>query len=153
MEKTLVIIKPDAVQRGLVGEVTRRLERKGLKLVGLKMLHLEDAILEDHYSHLKDKPFFPGISQFMKSSPVILQCWEGLEAVKAVRLICGITNAREADGGTIRGDYAMSIQCNVVHASDTPENAKLEVERFFSTEELFSYDKAEYMHVYSEDER
>lgn len=153
MKKTLVLIKPDAIQRGLVGEVTKRLERKGLKLVGMKMIKLEDTILEDHYSHLKDKPFFPGIVSFMKSSPVIVQCWEGKDAVDAVRLICGVTNARKADGGTIRGDLAMSMQCNVVHASDSVEAAEIEVSRFFKEEELFSYDKSEYLHVYSEDER
>ena len=90
---------------------------------------------------------------FMKSSPVIVQCWEGKEAVNAVRLICGITNAREADGGTIRGDFAMSIQCNVVHTSDSLENAEKEVARFFGEDEIFKYDKSEYLHVYSEDER
>ncbi len=153
MEKTLIIIKPDGVQRGLVGEVTRRLERKGLKLVGMKMMNLEEAMLADHYSHLKDKPFFGGIVNFMKSSPVVVQCWEGKDASNAVRLICGITNAREADGGTIRGDFAMSMQCNVVHASDSAENAKKEVARFFKPEEIFEYKKDEYIHVYAEDER
>lgn len=153
MEKTLVLIKPDAIQRGLVGEVTRRLERKGLKLVGMKMISLDQAILEDHYSHLKTKPFFPGIVKFMRSSPVIVQCWEGLEAVNAVRLICGITKAREADGGTIRGDLAMSMQCNVVHASDSAENGLKEIKRFFKDEEIYSYSKDEYLNIYSEDER
>jgi len=153
MERTLVIIKPDAIQRGLIGEVTRRLERKGLKLVGMKMMTLENALLKEHYSHIADKPFFPGISEFMQSSPVIVQCWEGLEAVNAVRLLCGITKAREADGGTIRGDFAMSIQCNVVHASDSTEAAQEEVPRFFEKEEIFSYEKSEYLHVYSVDEQ
>lgn len=153
MEKTLIIIKPDAIQRGLVGEVTRRFERKGLKLVGMKMIRLSEALLTDHYAHLADKPFFGGIVSFMKSSPVVVQCWEGKEAVEAVRLICGITNARKADGGTIRGDFAMSMQCNVVHASDSTENGKIEVARFFNEDELFGYDKDEYLHVYSEDER
>lgn len=152
MEKTLIIIKPDAIQRGLVGEVTRRFERKGLKLLGMKMISLNEALLADHYSHLKDKPFFGGIVKFMKSSPVVMQCWEGKEAVNAVRLICGITNARQADAGTIRGDFAMSMQCNVVHASDSPENGEKEVARFFKADELFDYQKDEYMHVYAEDE-
>lgn len=152
MERTLVIIKPDAIQRGLIGEVTRRFERKGLKLIGMKMMTLHDAVLKEHYSHIADKPFFPGISEFMQSSPVILQCWEGLEAVNAVRILCGITKAREADGGTIRGDFAMSIQCNVVHASDSLESAKAEVPRFFEENELFEYGKSEYLHVYSKGE-
>jgi nucleoside-diphosphate kinase len=153
MEKTLILIKPDAIQRGLVGEITQRFEKKGLKLVGMKMMRLDDALLREHYSHIADKPFFPGISNFMQSSPVLAQVWEGLEIVEAVRILCGITKAREADAGSIRGDLAMSIQSNVVHASDSTENAKEEVKRFFNPEELFEYDKAEYLHVYAEDER
>lgn len=153
MEKTLVLIKPDAIQRGLVGEITQRFEKKGLKLVGMKMMRLDDALLREHYSHIADKPFFPGISNFMQSSPVLAQVWEGLEVVEAVRILCGITKAREADAGSIRGDLAMSIQSNVVHASDSIENAREEVKRFFNQEELFNYDKAEYLHVYAEDER
>lgn len=153
MEKTLVLIKPDAIQRGLVGNITGRFETKGLILRGLKMMTLNDAILKEHYAHLADKPFFAGISRFMSSSPVIVQCWEGLEAVNAVRILCGITKSREADSGSIRGDLAMSVQCNVIHASDTSENAEKEVERFFKPSELFEYDKKEFLHVYSEDER
>jgi len=153
MQRTLVLIKPDGIQRGLVGNITERFERKGLKLVGMKMMSLDDALLNEHYSHLVDKTFFPGISAFMSSSPVIVQCWEGLEAVNAVRILCGITNAREADSGSIRGDLAMSIQCNVVHASDSEENSKLEVARFFKEDEIYHYDKDEYMHLYSDDER
>lgn len=152
MEQTLVIIKPDAIQRGLIGEVTKRLERKGLKLVGMKMLTLYDTLLREHYAHIADKPFFPGISSFMQSSPVIVQCWEGLEAVETVRLLCGITKARAASAGTIRGDFAMSIQCNVVHASDGVAAARVEVARFFQKDELFDYKKSEYLHVYSVDE-
>lgn len=152
MQRTLVLIKPDAVQRGLIGEVTSRLERKGLKLIGMKMMTLSEAILREHYSHIADKPFFPGISEFMQSTPVVAQCWEGKEVVNAVRIICGITKAREADAGSIRGDLAMSIQCNVVHASDGEDAAKAEVARFFKAEELFGYSKSEYLHVYSKDE-
>lgn len=153
MEKTLVLIKPDAIQRGLVGEITQRFEKKGLKLVGMKMMRLDDALLREHYAHIADKPFFPGISKFMQSSPVIALCWEGLEVVDAVRILCGITKARAADAGSIRGDLAMSIQSNVVHASDSVENAREEVKRFFAPEELFHYEKDEYIHVYAEDER
>lgn len=153
MEQTLVLIKPDAIQRGLVGEITQRFEKKGLKLIGMKMMRLDDALLREHYSHIADKPFFPGISNFMQSSPVIALAWEGLEVVDAIRILCGITKARSADAGSIRGDLAMSIQSNVVHASDSVENAKEEVKRFFNAEELFHYDKAEYLHVYAEDER
>lgn len=153
MEKTLILIKPDGVQRGLVGEVLKRLERKGLKIAGIKMISLDEAVLREHYSHIAEKPFYPGVEKFMKSTPVVAICAEGFECVDAVRLICGITKAREADAGTIRGDFAMSVACNVVHASDTPENAEKEVKRFFKSDELFNYDKTEYLHVYMEDER
>lgn len=148
-----MIIKPDAVQRGLIGEVTTRFEKKGLKLVGMKMLYLDDETLKEHYAHIADKPFFPGIATFMKSSPAIVQVWAGLDVVNTVRILCGITKAREADAGSIRGDLAMSIQCNVIHASDSIDAAKVEVARFFKPEEMFAYDKSEWMHVYADDER
>jgi nucleoside-diphosphate kinase len=153
MEKTLVLIKPDAIQRGLIGEITSRFERKGLKLVGCKMMSLDEAILREHYAHIADKPFFPGVANFMKSSPVLAMCWEGLEAVEAVRLITGATKARTADAGTIRGDLAMSVSCNVIHTSDTSENAVKEVARFFKQDDLFDYSKGEYEHVYNDEER
>jgi nucleoside-diphosphate kinase len=152
MEKTLVLIKPDGVQRGIVGDVVTRFEKKGLKLVGMKMISLDEAILREHYAHIADKPFYPGVEKFMKSSPVIAMAWEGVEAVAAVRLICGITKAREADAGTIRGDLAMSVACNVVHASDSAETSEKEVPRFFNPDELFNYDKTEYRFVYMDDE-
>lgn len=152
MERTLILIKPDAIQRGLVGEITQRFERKGLKLIGVKMMHLDDVILREHYAHLVDKPFFAGLANFMKSSPVIAQCWEGVECVEAVRIIVGSTNARKADAGSIRGDLAMSMQSNVVHASDSLENAKKEVARFFESSELFEYNKNEWASVYAQDE-
>lgn len=153
IERTLVLMKPDAIQRGLVGEIIKRFESKGLKLAGLKMMTLDEAVLREHYAHIADKPFFPGVSHFMRSSPVIALCLEGLDVVNAVRILCGITKSREAAAGTIRGDLAMSVACNVVHASDTIENAAVEVKRFFNPDDLFTYDKSEYMHVYAEDER
>lgn len=153
MERSVVIIKPDAIQRGLVGNITTRFERKGLKLVGMKMMSLNDLMLQEHYAHIADKPFFGGISKFMQSSPVIMQLWEGLEAINAIRILCGTTKAREADSGSIRGDLAMSIQCNVVHSSDSVESAERETKIFFDGGDIFEYDKQEYMHVYSEDER
>jgi nucleoside-diphosphate kinase len=152
-EKTLVIIKPDAVQRGLVGEIVKRLEQKGLKLAGCKMMRLDEAILREHYAHIVSKGFYPGVERFMMSSPVVALCFEGLGVVNAVRLITGITKAREAEAGSIRGDLAMSVACNVIHASDAVESAEAEVKRFFKPEELFDYDKSDYMHVYVEDER
>jgi len=152
-EKTLVLVKPDGIQRGLVGEVLQRFEKKGLKVVGMKMMSLDEALLREHYAHIADKPFFPGVSKFMSSSPVVAICLQGLEVVNAVRLLVGITKAREAEAGSIRGDLAMSVACNVVHASDSLETAKKEVPRFFKADELYSYDKTEFNHVYVEDER
>lgn len=151
-EKTVLIVKPDGVQRGLVGEVTKRLEMKGLKIVGLKMMYLDEERLREHYAHHVEKPFYPGLEAFMKSSPVVVICAEGKNAVAAVRLVAGVTDAGKADGGTIRGDLAMGM-CNVVHCSDSVETAKDEVGRFFSEEEVFDYSKTDYLHVYMEDER
>ncbi len=151
-EQSLVLIKPDAIQRGLIGKIIDRFEVKGMKLVGMKMMTLDEAVLREHYAHIADKPFFPGLAKFMQSTPVIAMCWEGLDVVDTVRRITGITKAREAEAGSIRGDFAMSVSCNVVHASDTIENAEKEVARFFKADDIYSYDKSEYMHVYAEDE-
>ena len=151
-EKTVLIVKPDGVQRGLIGEVLKRLEMKGMKIVGLKMMTLDEKLLSDHYAHHVEKPFYPGLETFMKSSPVAVICAEGRDAVAAVRLIAGVTNAGKADGGTIRGDLAMGM-CNVVHCSDSVATARDEVQRFFDKGEIFDYDKTEYLHVYMEDER
>jgi len=153
MQKTLIILKPDTVQRGLVGQVIARFERKGLKLVANKMSQLSSEILKEHYAHLVDKPFFPGIESFMMSSPVILQVWEGYEAIDTVRTVCGVTNSREAAPGTIRGDFSSSYGSNIIHASDTPENAAAEIERFFSADEVYSYDKVIEQYSYSDDEK
>lgn len=152
MERTLILIKPDGIQRGLIGEVIKRFERKGLKLLGIKMMTLDEAVLREHYAHISNKPFYPGVEQFMKSTPVIAMVWEGIEAVETVRLLAGITKGRAAEPGTIRGDFAMSVACNVIHASDSYDTAVKEVKRFFKPDELFEYDKTEYLHVYLEDE-
>lgn len=152
MERTLILIKPDAIQRGLIGEILHRFERKGLKVAGMKMMSLDEAVLREHYAHIADKGFYPGVEKFMMSSPVVALCLEGFEVVNAVRLITGITKAREAEAGSIRGDFAMSVSCNVIHASDTVENAEHEVKRFFKADELFHYSKGEYEHVYNEEE-
>lgn len=153
MERTLVLIKPDAVQRDLVGEIIRQFERKGLKLVGIKMLTLSDELLDEHYSHLLGRPFFAEIKTFMRSTPIIACCWEGVDCVNTVRLLCGITKAREAAPGTIRGELAMSVQTNLVHASDSLETAKVELERFFKAEEIFEYEDALQLFIYSSGER
>jgi nucleoside-diphosphate kinase len=152
-QKTLIILKPDAVQRGLVGEIVSRFEAKGLKLVASKMAMLSSEVLKEHYSHLVEKPFFPAIESFMMSSPVVLQVWEGFKSIDTVRLMCGVTNSREAAPGTIRGDLSSSYGSNVIHASDSPEAAEAEVKRFFSNEEVFSYNKVIEQYSYSDDER
>lgn len=153
MERTLIIIKPDALQRNLLGEIIHRFERKGLKIVGLKMARISDEKVQEHYAHHAEKPFFPKLKSFMQSAPVVLLALEGLEAINAVRLIAGQTKSREADAGTIRGDFAMSMQANIVHASDSVENAKAEIERFFQADELHDYRKMDFDWVYAEDER
>ncbi|MEK7451688.1 MAG: nucleoside-diphosphate kinase [Patescibacteria group bacterium] len=152
-ERTLVIVKPDALQRNLLGKIIERFERKGLKIVGLKMIQLDDVLLDEHYDHHKDKPFFDGLKKFMKGSPVAVMVLEGLEAIKAVRMICGATSGRQADMGTIRGDFSMSTQANIVHASDSIETAEKEIRRFFGGKELFDYRKIDFEHVYGEEER
>jgi nucleoside-diphosphate kinase len=152
MERTLILIKPDAIGRGLIGKIITRFEEKGLKLAGIKFLKLTDALLNEHYSHLADKPFFGGTKRFMQLIPVVAICLEGLECVETVRRLCGITKSREAAPGTIRGDWAMSIQANLVHASDSLETAEKEVARFFNDSELFEYESALTKLVYSEDE-
>jgi len=153
MERTLVLIKPDAVQRDLIGEIITKFERKGLKLVGIKMMALSDELLDEHYSHLKGRDFFAEIKTFMHSTPVIACCLEGVDCVDTVRLLCGITKAREAAPGTIRGELAMSVQANLVHASDSLETAGVEIPRFFKPEELFAYEDALNPFIYSSREK
>lgn len=140
MEKTLVILKPCTVQRGLIGEIVNRFEKKGLRLAGMKMVWLTDEILSEHYAHLKEKPFFQRIKDAMSVCPVIVCCWEGVDAIHVVRTLAGATNGRNAAPGTIRGDYSMSVQENIVHASDSPETAEIELKRFFKDDEIFDYE-------------
>jgi nucleoside-diphosphate kinase len=153
MERTLIILKPDAVQRGLVGEISKRLEQKGLKLIGLKMMRLDSALLRAHYAHIVDKPFYKGIEEFMQSSPVVVMAWQGYECVESVRKLVGATNPRQADAGTIRGDLSIGQGRNLIHASDSKENGEEEIARFFDSDEIFDYEKTEYEHVYEPYER
>ena len=152
-EKTLIIIKPDALQRSLFGEIMSRFERKGLKIIGVKMVKLSDTLLTEHYSHHKSKPFFAGLKRFMKSAPVIVVALEGLEAVSVVRMMIGPTSGRKADAGSIRGDFSNSGQANIIHASDSVSEARKEISRFFKKPELFNYGKVDYEFIYGEDER
>lgn len=141
IQRTLVLLKPDALQRDLLGEIIRRFELKGLKFVALKFIRLNDEMLTEHYAHLADKPFFASLKQFMMQTPVVGMVLEGIDAVEAVRKIVGATNPRAADAGTIRADFSMNVPSNLIHASDSSENAVVEVRRFFKDEELFSYEK------------
>ena len=137
MEQTLVIIKPGAVRRELIGEIIKRFERKGLKLCGLKMLQLDDSLLDEHYAHLQQKPFFQEIKNSMMACPVVVCCWAGEGCVRIVREMTGKTDPCDAATGTVRGDFGMSIRDNVIHSSDSTENAKIELVRFFKPDEIF----------------
>ena len=152
MERTLVIIKPCAVQRGLIGEVLSRFERRGLKLVAMKMTRLDAEICRRHYAHLVDKPLYPIIEESMTAAPVVLCCMEGIDAVEVVRTMAGATNGRKALPGTIRGDYCVSHQENIIHASDSLESAAQELERFFKPEDYCSYDTPLLDYLYAKDE-
>jgi nucleoside-diphosphate kinase len=138
MEKTLIIFKPDCMENRHVGNVLDRFERAGFSIVGCKMTRLTPKILREHYSHVADKPFYPEIEKFMSSRPVIVMALEGESAVKRVRDLLGPTDSRKAPKGTIRGDFGTEMMMNVVHASDSEENAQIEVARFFQPSEIFS---------------
>lgn len=153
MQRTVVLLKPDAMQRGLVGEIVSRFEHKGLKLVALKMISASDALLEEHYVHHKDKPFFEGLKNFMKSAPLVCMLWEGIDAVAVVRKMAGSTNARNADLGTIRWDLSMSTSANIVHVSDGEDAAKEEEKRFFQENEIFDWERAISKFLYADDEK
>lgn len=152
MERTFVIIKPCSVQRGIVGEIITRFERKGLKIVALKMYRFSKEKCAEHYQHLVDKPFYPIIEKSMMAAPALLLCLEGIDAVAVVREMTGSTNGRKAAPGTLRGDFCMSHQENVVHASDSLENAAKELARFFTEEDYFEYTQANFPYLYAEDE-
>lgn len=152
MEKTIVLIKPDGVQRGLVGEIVHRFERKGLKLVGLKMVRMTDEMLDSWYAHHKDKSFFADLKKFMSWTPVIAMVWQGIEAIAAVRKVVGITKAREAESGSIRGDFGMSGSQNIIHASDSLESAEKELGLIFNADEIFDYKSTMDQLVYSKEE-
>ncbi|MBP3353809.1 MAG: nucleoside-diphosphate kinase [Bacteroidales bacterium] len=152
LEKTLVILKPCTIQRSLIGEVITRFERKGLRLCGMKMTQLTDDVLSEHYSHLSSKPFFQRVKDSMMACPVIVCCFEGVDAIEAVRTITGPTTGRKAPAGTIRGDFSMSFQENIVHASDSPETAEAELKRFFKPEEIFDYKLSTFDYLYANDE-
>ncbi|CEA15510.1 MAG TPA: nucleoside-diphosphate kinase [Fermentimonas caenicola] len=152
MQVTLVILKPSAIQRAILGEVISRFEKKGLQIVGMKMINLSDEVLKIHYSHLVNKPFYGRIKDSMQASPVVVMALKGVDAVNVVRKITGVTNGRDAQPGTIRGDYSISVQENIVHASDSYETAQTELARFFTTDEIFDYPQINIQSIYANDE-
>jgi nucleoside-diphosphate kinase len=139
MERTLILVKPDAVQRCLAGEIISRLEKRGLRIVATKMLLMDRALAEKHYAVHREKPFFKDLVDFITSGPVIAAVFEGEKAVEAVRQTMGSTDPKKAAPGTIRADLGLSMQLNMVHGSDSPENAAIEISNFFRAEELVSY--------------
>ncbi len=138
-QRTAVLVKPDGLQRGLIGEIISRFERKGLKLVGMKMLNMSDEMLSDWYIEHKEKSFFNDLKAFMETMPIVAMVWEGVDAVIVVRKLIGTTSGREAEGGSIRGDFGMSQQYNLIHASAKIEDAQREIDIVFDENELFSY--------------
>lgn len=151
-ERTLLLLKPDAVQRGLTGEILSRFEKKGFKIIGMKMIKMTKELAHEHYAHLISKPFYPDLEKFITGNPIIAVAIEGKEAVEVARTIVGPTNASKAAGGTIRGDLSNSTSRNVIHASDSKETAAKEIPRFFKPNELFDYGLNLEQYLYASDE-
>jgi nucleoside-diphosphate kinase len=140
-ERTLILIKPDGVQRALIGKILDRYEARGLRIVGMKMVHADRALAEQHYAIHREKPFFGGLVEFITSAPLVAAALEGPDAIAIVRAMNGATRPHEAEPGSIRGDFAIETAQNLVHASDSPENAEAELALWFRPEELLSYDR------------
>jgi nucleoside-diphosphate kinase len=141
MERTLIIIKPDAVQRGLIGRIVTRFERRGLRIAAMKLIHIDEALAQRHYAIHQGKPFYEPLIAYITSSPVVVMVLEGNNAIEIARRTMGATNPADAAPGTIRADFGLEIGRNLVHGSDGPETAKFEVALFFDEEEIFSYDR------------
>jgi nucleoside-diphosphate kinase len=141
MQRTLVLVKPDGVQRGLAGTIVARLERRGLKLIGLKMMRISNDVAARHYAEHQGKPFYEGLIAFITSGPVLAMIWEGREAVSVVRSLMGATDPLKAAPGTIRGDLALDLGMNLIHGSDSPDRAQAEINLFFEPGELHEYDR------------
>lgn len=152
MDRTLVILKPSCIERNLIGEVISRIEKRGLIIAGMKMMQLDDALLREHYAHLVDKPFFPSIVKSMTACPVIVMCLKGVDVVSVFREMTGVTNGRKAAPGTLRGDFCMSGSLNIIHASDSNENAEIELKRFFKPGEIFDYIPSNMGFIYEQSE-
>jgi len=150
--RTAVLVKPDGLQRGLIGEIINRFEKKGLKLVGVKMTLLTDTMLDEWYQEHKEKSFFADLKGFMGSMPIVAMAWEGVDAVPVVRKLVGTTLGREAEAGSIRGDFGMSQQFNLIHASSSNDDAKREIKIVFDDDELFNYKWAMEDLIYAKEE-
>lgn len=148
MEKTFVMVKPDGVQRNLIGEIVSRFERKGFKLVGAKFMVISDSLAEKHYGEHIGKPFFNNLVSFITSGPVFAMVWEGEDVITTARSMIGSTNPLEAANGTIRSDFGMVVHKNIIHGSDSIESAQREINLFFSDDELFSYTKQDQQWIY-----
>ncbi|XP_074552460.1 nucleoside diphosphate kinase, mitochondrial [Halichoeres trimaculatus] len=142
-ERTLIAVKPDGVQRRLVGQIIQRFEQRGFKLVGLKMLQASEDLLSQHYSELRAKPFYPRLLKYMSSGPVVVMVWEGHKVVQTSRVMVGHTNPAEASAGTVRGDFSFHVSRNVVHASDSLEGAQREIQLWFKGKELLNWDSCD----------
>ncbi|KAF2893606.1 hypothetical protein ILUMI_12569 [Ignelater luminosus] len=149
-ERTFIMVKPDGVQRGLVGKIIKRFEQKGFKLVALKFMWPSEELLKKHYADLAGKPFFPGLVKYMNSGPVVPMVWEGLGAVKTGRVLLGQTNPADSAPGTIRGDLCIQVGRNIVHGSDAVESAKKEIDLWFTEKELVSWQPASECWVYED---
>lgn len=152
VQQSVVLVKPDALQRGLLGEIIHRFERKGMKLVALKMMRLTDKILDEWYAHHKEKAFFADLKKFMQSSPIVAMLWEGIGAIPVVRKIVGVTSGREAEAGSIRGDFSMSRQLNLIHASDGDQSAAKERKLVFTDDDVIDWQSADECLFYSREE-
>ncbi len=150
MERSFLMVKPDGVARGLIGEVISRVERRGLKIVAMKMLRIERELAEEHYAEHRDKPFFSSLIDYITSGPVVAMVVEGKDAVKVLRAMIGATNPAEAQPGTVRGDFALEVGRNVVHASDSRASAEREISLFFDESEIVGYSRAGEVWVYEE---
>lgn len=148
MERTFIAIKPDGVQRGLVGDIIKRFEQKGFRLVAMKFLTASEELLKQHYIDLKDRPFYPGLVKYMNSGPVVAMVWEGLNVVKTGRMMLGETNPADSKPGTIRGDFCIQVGRNIIHGSDSVKSAEREISLWFKPEELVDYKSCAFNWIY-----
>ncbi|WP_175615086.1 nucleoside-diphosphate kinase [Piscibacillus halophilus] len=148
MEKTFIMVKPDGVQRNLIGDIVQRFEKKGFKLVAAKLMQISPELAEEHYGEHKDKPFFGELTGFITSGPVFAMVWEGENVIATARKMMGATNPAESDIGTVRGDFGLTVGKNVIHGSDSPESAEREIGLFFNEEDLLAYNKDQNQWIY-----